>query len=175
MNSNVKELIGSIFSTAVKIVAVVIAIMFIYKYAVMAYDFGYRVFTEPPMSPDGGRVITVAIGEDAKTKDIGKMLEDRGLIRDGRLFMIQEFLNENHGKIKPGKYDLNTNMTADEMIVIMAQAEKTEEDDPLYNSDEVIPSVEDMLENDAAELENGNAPAPDEDDAASPDEMVGDE
>ncbi len=137
MSENVKEIIGSVFSVAVKVVLGIIVVMFIYKYAILAYNYGYRVFTEPPVSMGQGRDITVTIGEDTSVKEIGEMLETKGLIRDGMLFVLQELGNENHGKISAGKYILNTNMTASEMIAIMAQAEAAvTEEDLLYNEDE---------------------------------------
>ena len=137
MSDSVKEIIGSVFSVAVKVVLAILVVMFIYKYALLAYNYGYRVFTEPPVSTGQGRDITVSIGEDTSVKEIGEMLETKGLVRDGKLFFLQELGSENHGKIKSGKYVLNTNMTANEMIAIMAQAEaEVTEEDLLYNEDE---------------------------------------
>lgn len=137
MSDSVKEIIGSIFSVTIKIVLGILVVMFIYKYALLAYNYGYRVFTEPPIATGAGREITVTIGEDTSVLDIGDMLETKGLIRDGKLFFLQELASENHGKIKPGKYNLNTNMTASEMVAIMAQAEAAvTEEDLLYNEDE---------------------------------------
>ena len=138
MSDNVKEIIGSIFSIAVKVVIGFLVVMFIRKYAVMAYNYGYRVFTEPPVTITGeGTDIQVTIGEDNSVMEIGKMLENKGLIRDAKLFFIQELANEYHGKIKPGKYELNTSMTASEMILIMADAEKEmTEEELLYGADE---------------------------------------
>ena len=138
MSDNVKEIIGSIFSIAVKVVIGFLVVMFIRKYAVMAYNYGYRVFTEPPVTITGeGTDIQVTIGEDNSVMEIGKILENKGLIRDAKLFFIQELANEYHGKIKPGKYELNTSMTASEMILIMADAEKEmTEEELLYGADE---------------------------------------
>jgi len=138
MSENLKEIIVSVFTTTIKVVLGIIVVMFIYKYARVAYDYGYRVFTEPPVSMKNGREITVSIGEDNSVKDIGEMLESKGLIRDGRLFILQELTSEYRGKIKPGKYDLSTSMTAYEMIEVMAQAEEemTTEEVLLYNPDE---------------------------------------
>ena len=125
MSDNVKEIIGSIFSIAVKVVIGFLVVMFIRKYAVMAYNYGYRVFTEPPVTITGeGTDIQVTIGEDNSVMEIGKMLENKGLIRDAKLFFIQELANEYHGKIKPGKYELNTSMTASEMILYGADEQE---------------------------------------------------
>lgn len=153
MSDSVKEIIGSVFSVAVKVVLAILVVMFIYKYALLAYNYGYRVFTEPPVSTGQGRDITVSIGEDTSVKDIGEMLETKGLVRDGKLFFLQELGSENHGKIKAGKYVLNTNMTANEMIAIMAQAEAAvTEEDLLYNEDEN--PLSDFETQDSVELED---------------------
>jgi len=138
MSDNVKEIIGSIFSTTIKIVIGLIVIMFIRKYAVMAYDYGYRVFTEPPVTINGdGTAVTVSVGEDVSVMDIGNMLENKGLVRDGRLFFIQELVSGHHGEMTPGKYELTTAMTADDMIAIMSGSESADqEEDLLYNEDE---------------------------------------
>ena len=62
--------------------------------------------------------------------EVGKMLEERGLIRDANLFVLQELLSENHGKMQPGIYDLSTAMTAEEMMDVMAaDAPKEGEED----------------------------------------------
>ena len=65
--------------------------------------------------------------EPVSAKDVGQMLEERGLIRYANLFVIQELLSENHDKIQPGIYDLSTAMTAEEMLEVMS-ADATEED-----------------------------------------------
>ena len=114
------EIIGSFVESIIKIVVAIVIVMYVYKWATAAYDFGYRIFTEEPMSVGEGRIISVEITEDATAKSIGQMLEDRGLIRDKNGFFLQELLSEYHGDGKPGMYDLNTGMTADEMIAIMA-------------------------------------------------------
>ena len=124
-----REMIISIFSVALKVVLFVIAAMFIYKYALIGYDYGYRIFGEEPMSTGEGRKVAVTVGSDMGVKDIGQTLENKGLIRDANLFRIQERLSEHHGEIKPGIYELNTNMTAEEMIAIMASVEEEESKD----------------------------------------------
>lgn len=123
---SVKNVIGATAQIAIKIVVFAYIIMYIFRTAIAAYDYGYRVFTEPPLSYGEGRIISVYIEEDSSALDVGKMLQEKGLIRDGRLFMIQEFLSENHGKIQPGVYDLNTNMTSQDMLAVIAQEPETD-------------------------------------------------
>ena len=126
---DIKEIVASIFSVAIKVVIIIISAMYIYKYALVAYDYGYRIFSEKPMSSGEGRVVTVTVNSEMDIEDIGTLLENKGLIRDAILFRLQERLSENHGKIQPGTYDLKTSMTAEEMIVVMSASEDDSEDD----------------------------------------------
>lgn len=125
---NVKHIVGSIVQLIFKAVLFTTIIMYIIKAATAAYDYGYRVFTETPLSYGEGRIISVYIEDGSSALDVGKMLQDKGLIRDGRLFMVQELLSEKHGKIQPGIYDLSTTMTAQEMLEVIAQEPETDEE-----------------------------------------------
>ena len=41
-----KEIAGAVFGTMVKIVVVAVVVMFVYRFSVTAYDFGFRLFSE---------------------------------------------------------------------------------------------------------------------------------
>lgn len=125
---NLKYVVAATAQIIVKLVLFAFIIMYILRAATAAYDYGYRVFTEPPMTFGDGRIISVYIEDGSSALDVGEMLQDKGLIRDGRLFMIQELLSEHHDKIQPGVYDLNTNMTAQEMLEVIAQEPETNEE-----------------------------------------------
>lgn len=125
---DVKQFVMSLIETVIKIAAVVFIIMFVYDTSVKAYDYGYRVFAEEPMTLGEGRIISIYVKEEDSVKDIGKTLEEKGLIRDANLFIVQELVSEYHGKIQPGIYDLNTSMSTEEMLGIMA-ADAEEEDE----------------------------------------------
>lgn len=90
------------------------------------YDFGYRVFTETAVDEAPGRDVVVSVTGDMSEHDIGKMLEEEGLVRDGNLFFAQLKLSAYSGDLKPGVYTLNTSMTGKDMILVMAA--ETEED-----------------------------------------------
>ena len=127
---DVKQMVASITETIIKVVAAVFIVMFVYDMAVRAYDYGYRVFAEEPVTVGEGRTISIYVSEEDSVKDIGKDLQEKGLIRDANLFLVQELLSTYHGKIQPGIYDLNTSMSSEEMMEIMSmEAEDTEEDD----------------------------------------------
>ena len=117
---NSKEVVVSVFSTVFKIVLAIIIVMLVYKWSLTAYEYGQRVFNEPPMTVGEGRNITVIVEEGDGAKEIGATLENSGLIRDAGLFRIQEMLSAYKDKMKPGAYELNTSMTTDEMMAIMS-------------------------------------------------------
>lgn len=136
----VTEIIGGTVELIIKIAAFVFIVMFIFRTATTAYDYGYRVFAEEPMTEGEGRTISIYVEETASVKEIGEMLQEKGLIRDANLFVIQELLSESHDKIQPGIYDLNTSMTSQEMLTVMAAA--TEEVEELPGTR--VPSVEEI-------------------------------
>ena len=125
---NLKYVVAATAQIIIKLVLFAFISMYILRAATAAYDYGYRVFTEPPMTFGDGRIISIYIEDGSSALDVGEMLQDKGLIRDGRLFMIQELLSEHHDKIQPGVYDLNTNMTAQEMLEVIAQEPETNEE-----------------------------------------------
>lgn len=117
---DIKSIIGSTVELIIKVAFLVFAVSYIMKAATAAYDYGFRVFTEEPVSQGEGRTISISVEDPVSARDVGELLEERGLIRDANLFVIQELLSENHGKMQAGIYDLNTAMTAEEMMAVMA-------------------------------------------------------
>ena len=115
------EIIGSILETIIKLAIFIFLGVLIYRGALMAYDYGYRVFTEAPVSVGEGRIISIEVKEDMSSRELGDMLQQKGLIRDSKIFFLQELLSEYHGKETPGIYDLSTAMTAEEMLAVMSK------------------------------------------------------
>lgn len=123
---NSKEVVVSIFSTVFKIVLAIIIVMLVYKWSLTAYEYGQRVFNEPPMTAGNGRTVTVVVEEGESAKEIAENLEMNGLIRDAKLFQVQEMLSAYKDKMKPGVYELNTSMTTEEMMAIMSSEVEAE-------------------------------------------------
>jgi UPF0755 protein len=90
------------------------------------YEFGYRVFTESAIDEAPGKDVMVLVKEDMSQKEIAEMLEEKGLIRDSRLFLLQLKLSAYSGKLIPGVYTLNTAMEPKEMMVVMATVPEAE-------------------------------------------------
>ena len=119
----VSAVVGAIIRAAVAIAVVYL----IYRGAVICYDYGYRIFTEPAISSGEGRTVTVAVTEEMSASDIGTLLENKGLIRDKYLFVLQYYLSEYRKDVKPGVFELSTSMTAEDMMKVMASAAEEDE------------------------------------------------
>ena len=119
----------AVMGAILRVVVVVVVIFMIFRGTEICYDYGYRIFTEPAISVGDGRVVTVSITEDMSPCKIGELLESRGLVRDSKLFALQYYLSEYLKDVRPGTFELNTNMTAEEMMAVMAQGAGDEEED----------------------------------------------
>ncbi|MCR4729076.1 MAG: endolytic transglycosylase MltG [Lachnospiraceae bacterium] len=123
----VKTILATVLSAVIKVAVIIWIVTFIYSKAVAAYEFGHRVFTEEAISPAPGREITVSVTEGKSSKDLAKMLAEKGLVRDANLAYVQILCSEYRKEIKPGVYTLTTAMRIEEMLKIMAEAEEEEE------------------------------------------------
>ena len=91
-----RKVAWAIIKTIVAVVISAVIMMLIYRFALEAYDFGYRIFAEDPVSPEPGMTLSVAIVEGKSAMDIGKILEEKKLIRSAYLFYLQEFFSSLH-------------------------------------------------------------------------------
>lgn len=122
-----RDIVISVCETILKVAIIAVIVMFIYRGALLAYDYGYRIFEEAPMSEGEGREVVITIPEGMSAKEMGELLFKRGLIRDEKLFRIQYFLSEYKEELLPGTYALRTNMTVEEMLQAMTISSDEEE------------------------------------------------
>lgn len=115
-----KQMARTLAATVIKLAVAVLVILLVYKLAVSAYTFGFRIFAEKPMTEGDGITVTVVYSETDSIRDLGQKLYDQGLIRDTKLFYYQEMFSDYHGIEQPGVYQLNTSMTVEEMLGVMA-------------------------------------------------------
>ena len=123
------SVIGAVLGAIFRVAAAIAAVYIIYQGALLCYDYGYRVFTEPAVSAGEGRTVTVAVTEDMSPADIGRLMENKGLVRDGRLFTIQYYLSEYRKDVGPGIFELSTSMTAEEIMAAMVVEKPEDEED----------------------------------------------
>lgn len=110
---------SSISRTGTIIVAVAVIILG-YLIASKAYNFGYRLFAEKPMSLAPGIEKVVVIEEDMRLRDVAKMLERGGVIRDAGIFKVQNKFSHYSSSFEAGTYTLNTSMTNEEIMAVLS-------------------------------------------------------
>lgn len=122
----ITDVIVAVCGTIIKIAFAVVVVVVLYRGAAKAYDYGYRIFEEAPVSSGEGYTITVNITEDMSAKEMGQMLADKGLIKDPQLFIFQYMFSEFKDDLLPGEHDLSTAMTVEEMMEEMTKEKVTE-------------------------------------------------
>lgn len=125
----ITDVIVAVCGTIIKIALAIVVVIAVYRGALKAYEYGYRIFEEPPVSSGEGYTITVNITKDMSASEMGEMLADKGLIRDEKLFVFQYMLSEFKDNLLPGEHDLSTAMTVEEMMEEMTK-EKVVEVEP---------------------------------------------
>lgn len=125
MNAN--KVVLKIVSISFSMLLVILLAVGLYQGGKIAYGFGYRVFTESPIDlPEEGKDKVVQVAPGMGGRELGGLLQKKGLIRDANLFFIQLKLSAYSKTIKEGTYTLSTSMTAQEMMQVMS-AEETED------------------------------------------------
>lgn len=125
---NAKQLLGAISAMIVRIVVAAAIIAVVFKLAISAYDFGYQIFADVPMSEGSGRTVSVVVSEGQSSRELAKMLEQKGLIKDANVFYIQEQLSDYKDMIKPGTYELSTAMNSEQMLAILCDVQAEQEE-----------------------------------------------
>ncbi len=126
---DVKQFLGAVSATIIKIVVAAVSIVAVFRLAVYAYDFGFQVFADVPLSEGEGRTVSVVISEGLGNRELAKMLEQKGLVKDANVFYIYDLLSDYRKKeLKPGTYELSTAMNAEEMLEILCAGDEEQEE-----------------------------------------------
>ena len=75
-----KQLLGAIVATIVKIAVAAAVIVVVFRLAIGAYNFGYSIFADIPVSSGEGRTVSVSVAENQDEKELSKMLEQKAIM-----------------------------------------------------------------------------------------------
>ncbi|MCI9539823.1 MAG: endolytic transglycosylase MltG [Lachnospiraceae bacterium] len=123
----IRKAAGLIISISLQMIVCALVVIFLYDAGVKGFAFGESIFSNAAVSsPGNGRDMIVIIEKGASDLDVAKLLESKGLIEDYKVFLVQTVLYK--ATLYPGTYTLNTSMTPEEMLDILMQESKTEEE-----------------------------------------------
>ena len=122
------KIILNVLSSALSMLIMVLAAFIILRAGNVAYDLGYRIFTEPALEEAPGQDKSVQVRKGMNVVEIGTLLEEKCLVDSGLLFAIQLQFSDYKDKIKAGTYTLNTSQTAKEMMQVMAEENEEEQE-----------------------------------------------
>lgn len=120
------KMVLHILNICIGILLFILVVFGLIKLGSAAYDMGYRVYTEQPMTSEPGRDVVVEVAKGMSGLSLGRVLEEKGLVDNAYLFMIQTKLSAYANKVKPGVYTLNTSQTAREMLILMSSDQKSD-------------------------------------------------
>lgn len=120
----VRKMAMTVISIAVKIMLIVAVICLLVWGGKKGFEFGVSIFTPSSVEEAPGKDVTVTIKSGTGKMDVGKLLEEKGLIEDYKVFWLQAILYE--CDIKSGEYTLNTSMTSEDILEVI-KAKKTED------------------------------------------------
>lgn len=115
-----QKAVYSAFSRVSRIVVTVAIVIVVYCVALTAYDFGYRIFAEKPVSEAPGTEMTVVIDEGMSISAVAEMLENQGIIRDALIFKIQTRLSHYKTGFMAGAYTVSTSMSNEEIMAVLS-------------------------------------------------------
>lgn len=111
-----------------RLAILILVIVGIYRVGEYSYAYCYSIVSDAAVDEEPGRDISVSLTNDMSAKEVARLLEKKGLVKDADIFRLQLKVNDYEEKLKQGKYVLNTSMTPKEMMAVMA-GESEEEDE----------------------------------------------
>ena len=104
---------GFLISTAF----VVAVLFFIYQFTLSGYEFGVGFASfEPAVDRDGQPIsVTLTIEENASVLEVGRILEESGLIGNAYIYALERLLNGASQPFPGGTFTLNTGMDPNEI------------------------------------------------------------
>ncbi len=118
-----KKIISTILGLGVNIIIYVVAIFVLFRVGVFAYDFSYEVFGEPVVSQYADEEVRIEIQSGDGSQTVAKKLKDAGVINSEWAFILKSRLSD--ANLMPGTYVVKASMSADDMIVLMGNAENS--------------------------------------------------
>lgn len=115
-----RRILVNVLLFLIKIAFLLVVILGIYRLGGYAYRFGHSIYDNVSVSDPPGKDIAIVLPEGTTVSQTAELLEAKGLIRDSKVFLVQERLSKYHGQLLAGNYVLNTSMGAQDMLAVLS-------------------------------------------------------
>lgn len=115
-----------IFFGVLKLLMVVALVFLLSSWGKKAYEFGYGIFAQEAVSRPPGRDVAVTLDSGMTGWELSVLLEEKGLVKDARVFYVQLLLSKEKNSLKKGSYLLNTSQRPEKMLKILSGQAETE-------------------------------------------------
>ena len=116
-----KKSIRMILGVSLNVIVIAVGVFIIFTAGSKAYTFGHNIFDEEAVSSEAqARETQVTISDGITSKQLAKLLYDKGLVKDKTCFYYKD-------KFVGGTYTLNTAMTPTEMMKVLSGADTGED------------------------------------------------
>lgn len=123
-----KKSIRMILGVSLNVIVIAVGVFIIFMAGSKAYTFGHNIFDEEAVSSEAqARETQVTISDGITSKQLAKLLYDKGLVKDKTCFYYQIILSDYKDKFVGGTYTLNTAMTPTEMMKVLSGADTGED------------------------------------------------
>lgn len=126
MTKEINKVTGAVIGISGKLIIYAIVLLLLVEGMTRGYAFGHSIFYSTSMEEAPGTDRTVVIGEGQTVSETARQLKTLGLISSELAMQIQvKFYDYD---IYPGTYVLNTSMTSKELLQILNEKPKEEEE-----------------------------------------------
>ena len=115
-----KKSIRMILGVSLNVIVIAVGVFIIFTAGSKAYTFAVS-------SEAQARETQVTISDGITSKQLAKLLYDKGLVKDKTCFYYQIILSDYKDKFVGGTYTLNTAMTPTEMMKVLSCADTGED------------------------------------------------
>ncbi len=123
----INKITGVIIGVAGRLIVYALVIMLLYEGVTAGYAFGHDIFYAPAADPESETDMTVTIEEGTDVFQAASQLTDQGLIAGEASFVAQSLFFSYD--VNPGTYTLSPSMTPREILQIMDENTKQEEEE----------------------------------------------
>lgn len=125
VTKEINKMSMTVISFCGRLVLYTLVVVLLLMGAKKGYEFGHSIFYAPGIDEAPGVEKVVTLDGTESVAEVGKLLEDIGLIRDHSAFSIQAIV---YGyEVQEGAWTLNTSLSSKEIINFLKEAPEGDE------------------------------------------------